>query len=708
MISTKSTDTAGDVVKRLKDAASAKNEEAAIKRKEATEKRAAADRKRQEAIDKRAAANTMKMDADAKKAQAQNTRDTMLGDITDVKKKKKAQLLADAAIAGVAVTKVKASFIAANVTAACDDAYLKLGIISDLGTCDLSNAVSGRRHILANTAYLVKILLSSAEVNQLDIDAALTSLSAAGVTAETTEEDALVLLSTIPGINSAILTTLRSEATAAATSFATAGTAETDAAATERLATAFETDAAAAEKAAVDLATEATNLDNEATAAAGLVPPPASSPPPPKVSTLPPITPPPSSSSSSPIAAIVGALVGLGLIGPTTVFSIMFFFFKPHLRRKLLRYGFKRLANLLVPDLEGDVRLMSVKMEQLESFLAKQKLPRLQDVTPEMSESDITLDDANVLGSGGYGDVFKGTHRGVPVAVKAMFCGKKGSDAAATKVPAAVVKMMRREATIMCSLNHPNILRVFGIVPDRGWIIMELCEGGSLSDVLRDPDETWLGDAEMARVAAETATGIAYLHMRDVAIVHGDMKAGNVLLTKNRAVRICDFGMSEAKDRSKTMSVAAAGASLGGAAMTVAWSAPELFKDQPKSYATDVYALGLTLWEIYERRQPFGNMPEAAVVNQVLSGERPNFTSQTPAAVRELATACWSKEPKKRPTAAKLAFILTTLSSKIRRASIVPAAASCESVSTTTTSTVVVAFDPAFVAPFCHSSNALK
>jgi serine/threonine protein kinase len=357
----------------------------------------------------------------------------------------------------------------------------------------------------------------------------------------------------------------------------------------------------------------------------------------------------------------------------------MAIFFKPLLRRRLLQCGFKRLADYIVPDLASDVRLMSVKIEQLESFLAKQKLPRLEDITPEIAESDITLDHADVLGSGGYGAVFRGTHRGDRVAVKAMFGANKGSDVAAAMVPASVVKMMRREAMIMCSLNHPNILRVHGIVPERGWIIMELCEGGSLSEVLRDPDESWLDEAAMARVAAETATGIAYLHMRDVAIVHGDMKAGNVLLTKSHAVRICDFGMSEAKDRSKTMSVAAAGSSSSGAAMTVAWSAPELFKDKPKSYATDVYALGITLWEVYERRQPFGNMPEAAVVNQVLSGERPNFTSQTPAAVRELVTACWSKEAKKRPTSAKVAFLLTKISTRFNKQGFTDFAASVAS-----------------------------
>jgi len=99
-----------------------------------------------------------------------------------------------------------------------------------------------------------------------------------------------------------------------------------------------------------------------------------------------------------------------------------------------------------------------------------------------------------------------------------------------------------------------------------------------------------------------------------------------------------------------------------GMALTVAWSAPELFEDEPKSFATDVYALGVTLWEVYERRVPFGNMPEAAVVNQVLSGKRPKFSaSETLSNVKRIIEAYWSADPRKRPTADKIAYILTDL-----------------------------------------------
>ena len=295
---------------------------------------------------------------------------------------------------------------------------------------------------------------------------------------------------------------------------------------------------------------------------------------------------------------------------------------------------------------------MSVKVAELQAFVAKQKLPRIKDIAPEIMQSDVYHRKRDVLGSGGYGYVLRGTFREQPVAIKAMF----GDDSQG--IPESVSKMMRREAMIMCSLNHPNILKIFGVVPERGWIIMELCAGGSLEVLLRDPDQV-LDRQTQLRIAAETSTGLAYLHLSDVSIVHGDMKAANVLLTDDLSVRICDFGMSEAKNRSKTMTVATSKVK-GAAALTVAWSAPELFQARPKSFATDVYALGMTLWEIYTRRIPFEYMPEAAVVNQVLSGQRPELSSmQMHEEARKLIQKCWSQEPKERPAADKVAFILT-------------------------------------------------
>ena len=251
--------------------------------------------------------------------------------------------------------------------------------------------------------------------------------------------------------------------------------------------------------------------------------------------------------------------------------------------------------------------------------MAAQKLPRLKSVTPDIDPSDIQFEKNDILGTGGYGAVYKGKYKGDVVAIKSAFVKE------AEKPAPHVIKMIRNESLIMCSLNHPNMLRVFGTVLEKGWIVMELCEGGALDEMLLDSEREVSAQTKL-RISAEIATGVAYMHMPENAIVHGDLKSGNVLLTKDKSVRICDFGMSEAKNRSKVMTAAMGGSKQTGIAVTVPWSAPELFKDKPKSFASDVYALAVTIWEIYERRIPFGNMPEAAVVNQVLAGTRPEIT----------------------------------------------------------------------------------
>ena len=92
---------------------------------------------------------------------------------------------------------------------------------------------------------------------------------------------------------------------------------------------------------------------------------------------------------------------------------------------------------------------------------------------------------------------------------------------------------------------------------------MELCDKGSLKSILLEK-ETSIEISELTRYAAETATGVAYLHSPEIAIVHGDLKADNVLVRANGSVCLCDFGMSEAKDRSKTMTQTVGASTQGG------------------------------------------------------------------------------------------------------------------------------------------------
>jgi len=387
-------------------------------------------------------------------------------------------------------------------------------------------------------------------------------------------------------------------------------------------------------------------------------PPPSASPPPP-----PPTTTIETENSSSNNTTLIGAAVGAVSL-PAIVLAIMKVFASKALRAFLLKFGGcgRWLADLIVPDTQGDVKKINVKMKHVEAFMLKQKLPRLVNTTPSLDESLIIVEKSKPLGRGGFGVVFKGnmlrssTKKTQSVAVKCLF--NPTQDPMKAVVPEDIAKQMNREATILCSLNHQNIIRIFGIVLNRGWIIMELCARGSLRSILLDKDNA-LETPELVRFASETATGVAYLHATDVSIIHGDLKADNVLVREDGSICLCDFGMSEAKDRSKSMTTAvgvSSGSGSGG--ITVQWSAPELLKGQVKDRASDVFALAVTLWEIFERKTPFGGMADMIVINQILAGIRPAFEN-TPSEFRTLIKKAWGDDAKSRPSAAQIACVLS-------------------------------------------------
>ena len=150
------------------------------------------------------------------KEKAEKTRDTMLNGVTDAKLKKKAKLLADAAIGGKKVRKMSAKLTAADEDTACSDYYTKAGLSSSLGAC-IATAAS-RRRSLAATTYDVSVFFSEAEVDDSTLTAAENSLKAEGVTGVETSDpiDPITELGTIDGVDSSTLETFKTEASAAA------------------------------------------------------------------------------------------------------------------------------------------------------------------------------------------------------------------------------------------------------------------------------------------------------------------------------------------------------------------------------------------------------------------------------------------------------------------------------------------------------------
>ena len=165
--------------------------------------------------------------AEDKKKQAETTRDSILGDISDTRVKAKAKLLADAAIAGVKVQRLSAKLTAADEDTACSETFSKAGMSAGDGACVATAASSGKRRSLSAMAYDVELMFSASTVNDDALKAAELELKNNGVEGVTsqTSVDPIAELKTVPGVDPSKLQTFETEAATAAA--ATAAEAQT-------------------------------------------------------------------------------------------------------------------------------------------------------------------------------------------------------------------------------------------------------------------------------------------------------------------------------------------------------------------------------------------------------------------------------------------------------------------------------------------------
>ncbi len=176
------------------------------------------------------------------------------------------------------------------------------------------------------------------------------------------------------------------------------------------------------------------------------------------------------------------------------------------------------------------------------------------------------------------------------------------------------VQRAMREARITARLQHPNAVRVFDVVDDRGspCLIMEYVPSRSLQQVV-DANGP-LPPAEVARIGTQVAAALAAAHR--AGIVHRDVKPGNVLMADDGSAKITDFGISHAFDDSTLTST-------GMVTGTPAYLAPEVARGAASDFASDVYSLGATLYMAVEGRPPVGagETNPIAVLHRVASGE---------------------------------------------------------------------------------------
>ncbi len=253
------------------------------------------------------------------------------------------------------------------------------------------------------------------------------------------------------------------------------------------------------------------------------------------------------------------------------------------------------------------------------------------------------------LGKGGMGEVWRArdTRLDRDVAIKVL-------PEAFSDDPERVARF-QREAKVLALLNHPNIAAVYGFeeAEDKRFLVMELVEGATLVDRLRDGT---LPLEDALRFGKQIAEAVEAAHER--GIVHRDLKPGNVKITPDGVVKVLDFGLAKAlaaDDRSQTEialspTITADYTRPGVVLGTAAYMSPEQARGKPIDKRTDIWSFGAVLYECLAGTRPFEGETATDLIAKILERE-PDWSAlpdNTPPNVRMLLQRCLQKDRKQR------------------------------------------------------------
>jgi serine/threonine protein kinase len=226
------------------------------------------------------------------------------------------------------------------------------------------------------------------------------------------------------------------------------------------------------------------------------------------------------------------------------------------------------------------------------------------------------------IGRGGMGEVYRASRADgqyeKQVAIKVV---RGGYDTA------AVVDRFRHERQILASLDHPNIARLLdGGTTEEGipYLVMELIEGTPIDQYC---NVQRLNVTERLRLFLEVCSAVQYAHQH--LVIHRDIKPGNILVTKEGTPKLLDFGIAKIFDPASGSESTIAGP------MTPEYASPEQIRNEPITTATDVYSLGVVLYQLVAGRSPYPTKPrtahELARAICELEPERPSTIISKPA-----------------------------------------------------------------------------
>eukprot|EP00064_Thunnus_orientalis_P004293 superscaffoldBa00000387_g4304 len=278
----------------------------------------------------------------------------------------------------------------------------------------------------------------------------------------------------------------------------------------------------------------------------------------------------------------------------------------------------------------------------------------VHEFTKEIDPSRIRIE--RVIGAGEFGEVCSGRLR-TP--------GKKEIAVAIKTLKGGYVERQRRdflrEASIMGQFDHPNIIRLEGVVTKSRpvMIVVEYMENGSLDSFLRQHDGHFTV-IQLVGMLRGIASGMKYLS--DMGYVHRDLAARNILVNSNLVCKVSDFGLSRVLEDDPEAAYTTTGGKI-----PIRWTAPEAISYRKFSSASDAWSYGIVMWEVMSYgERPYWEMSNQDVILSIEEGYRLPAPMGCPVALHQLMLHCWQKERSHRP---KFTDVVSFLDKLIRNPS---------------------------------------
>jgi len=285
-------------------------------------------------------------------------------------------------------------------------------------------------------------------------------------------------------------------------------------------------------------------------------------------------------------------------------------------------------------------------------------------VPEEMAKGELTAEErigyaelqfVEHLGSGEFGQVFRGFCRGREVAIKQLYWDSN-------VLPEVIVSDLTREIESFRHLRHKRLVSFMGAcleVPNL-CLVTEYMPGGSLHHLLHVRKQR-LPLLHCINMCLQLADGVQYLHSQTPKVVHRDLKSLNVVLDMSLNIKLCDFGLTESMDRTHITKK-----NNGGSPR---YMAPELFDNKSKiTEKVDIWSMGCIFTEIFGGPLPYEGINTLADLTREMLVHRrmPEIPKNIPEPIQNIIRSCYNFDARLRPPAKQVLHKLTEVKKRLR------------------------------------------